>query len=306
MRDVDALLEAQARCLEDPLGTVERLQRGEGLGELPEKQVGSSKVAKIDFFSDSHSWLLQVLAELPRIDWEKYSAVGVRAAAAGRKPETRNNKGAAAVNGGASASAAAHGETSASGEDRNTRGQILVRGRVFEEGKPRTFNQPWTAEEQQRLEELLVRFPSEDVEMERWKKVAAALGNRTAIQVQSRTQKYFLKLQKAGLPIPGRQLKARHRNNAPRPGTTRSGRQLVRSKNSAFFPALSPAVRMDEDDDDDEANPAPSSSFVSVFPDPLETDAAFGRTGGAQANPERRVLPGGGGRVGRGGRGRRA
>lgn len=39
-----------------------------------------------------------------------------------------------------------------------------------------------TSEEQRRLEELLVKFPSEDVEMERWKKVAAALGNRTAVQ----------------------------------------------------------------------------------------------------------------------------
>ena len=46
-----------------------------------------------------------------------------------------------------------------------------------------TFNQPWTPEEQRRLEELLLQFPSEDVEMERWKKIAAALGNRTPIQV---------------------------------------------------------------------------------------------------------------------------
>ena len=46
-----------------------------------------------------------------------------------------------------------------------------------------TFNQPWTPEEQRRLEELLVQFPSEDIEMERWKKIAAALGNRTPIQV---------------------------------------------------------------------------------------------------------------------------
>ena len=82
-------------------------------------------------------------------------------------------------------------------------GQWLVRGRTFDKSKPKTFNQPWTAEEQKRLEELLHEFPSEDVEMERWKKIAARLGNRTPIQVQSRTQKYFIKLHKAGLPIPG-------------------------------------------------------------------------------------------------------
>lgn len=38
----------------------------------------------------------------------------------------------------------------------------------------------------------------------RYRKIAAAFGNRTPLQVQSRVQKYFLKLAKAGLPIPGR------------------------------------------------------------------------------------------------------
>ena len=61
--------------------------------------------------------------------------------------------------------------------------QYFVRGRAFDDKKPVTFNQPWTPEEQRRLEELLVQFPSEDVEMERWKKIATALGNRTPIQV---------------------------------------------------------------------------------------------------------------------------
>ena len=83
-------------------------------------------------------------------------------------------------------------------------GQWLVRGRIYDgKTKPKTFNQPWTGEEQKRLEELLHEFPSEEVEMERWKKIAARLGNRTPIQVQSRIQKYFIKLHRAGLPIPG-------------------------------------------------------------------------------------------------------
>ncbi len=170
MKDVDTLLQMQSRCLEDPLGTVEKLQRGEGIGEeLPGKQV---------------------IAELPRIDWEKYSAVGVRSSA-GRKPETRNKlangNSSSNNNGDNNGSRSSKAESSGNSDkfDRNARGQILVRGRVFEEGKPKTFNQPWTPEEQQRLEELLVQFPSEDVEMERWKKIAAALGNRTAIQVRN-------------------------------------------------------------------------------------------------------------------------
>lgn len=40
--------------------------------------------------------------------------------------------------------------------------------------------------------------------MKRFKKIADALGNRTLQQVTSRVQKYFVKLYKAGLPIPGR------------------------------------------------------------------------------------------------------
>lgn len=64
--------------------------------------------------------------------------------------------------------------------------------------------QLWTAEEQRRLEELLIEYPPEEVESRRFQKIAEALGNRTRMQVSSRVQKYFLKLMKAGLPIPGR------------------------------------------------------------------------------------------------------
>lgn len=63
---------------------------------------------------------------------------------------------------------------------------------------------PWSTEEQKRLEELLLIYPPEPIELRRFKKIAVALGNRTAKQVSSRVQKYFLKLHKAGLPIPGR------------------------------------------------------------------------------------------------------
>lgn len=88
--------------------------------------------------------------------------------------------------------------------ERGKDGKQLVRGREFNQKKPETFNQLWTPEEQKRLEELLVIHPPEHVEMERFRKIAKALGNRTPLQVQSRVQKYFIKLQKAGLPVPGR------------------------------------------------------------------------------------------------------
>lgn len=67
-----------------------------------------------------------------------------------------------------------------------------------------SYKQPWTELEQRKLEELLAIYPSEEVEARRWEKIARALGNRTTLQVQSRVQKYFIKLAKSGLPIPGR------------------------------------------------------------------------------------------------------
>ena len=51
-----------------------------------------------------------------------------------------------------------------------------MRGRVFDESKPETFNQLWTIEEQRRLEELLIEYPPEEIEMRRWTKIANALG----------------------------------------------------------------------------------------------------------------------------------
>ena len=147
--------------------------------------------------------------------------------------------------------------------------QYLVRGRLFDgKTKPKTFNQPWTTDEQRRLEELLLEYPSEDVEMERWKKIAASLGNRTAIQVQSRVQKYFLKLHKAGLPIPGKlgnkaKVKSKltsssfnklndivtHRGIYQMNTDNKHVNNLVSQRNSTFFPYLKPDVKMTEDDE---------------------------------------------------------
>ena len=148
--------------------------------------------------------------------------------------------------------------------------QYLVRGRLFDgKTKPKTFNQPWTTDEQKRLEELLHEYPSEDIEMERWKKIAASLGNRTAIQVQSRVQKYFLKLHKAGLPIPGKlgnKAKAKCKNsggynklsfmsnNGDMYQTNNQSKfvtNLVSQRNSTFFPHLKPDVKMTEEDERD-------------------------------------------------------
>ncbi|XP_050521868.1 ZZ-type zinc finger-containing protein 3 [Daktulosphaira vitifoliae] len=64
--------------------------------------------------------------------------------------------------------------------------------------KPETFNKPWTVEEQLRLEELLVEYPPERNESNRYRKIAEALGTRNLRQVCSRVQKYNIKMKKVG------------------------------------------------------------------------------------------------------------
>lgn len=62
----------------------------------------------------------------------------------------------------------------------------VIRGRVWDEDKPSTFNKLWTPDEQRRLEQLLLEIPDEDVAAHRWSKIARALGNRTPRQVLHR------------------------------------------------------------------------------------------------------------------------
>ncbi|CAG8478804.1 2274_t:CDS:10 [Paraglomus brasilianum] len=70
--------------------------------------------------------------------------------------------------------------------------------------KPANHNVPWTDEEQRRLVELLRIYPDEEIQSHRFKRISMALGTRTPKQVASRIQKYFIKLAKHGLPVPGR------------------------------------------------------------------------------------------------------
>ncbi|KYQ59240.1 ZZ-type zinc finger-containing protein 3 [Trachymyrmex zeteki] len=164
IKDLDKLMSVRAQALKDPISFVAQLQNGD-LPELP----GPQKIP-----------------EIPYIDWSQYSI----ALSDGRmRPQTR------------------HGHVLPQMQPKKIEQEnekILVRGRAFDESKPETFNQLWTVEEQRRLEELLVEYPPEEVEMRRWTKIANALGNRTPKQVSSRVQKYFIKLLRAGLPIPGR------------------------------------------------------------------------------------------------------
>lgn len=69
--------------------------------------------------------------------------------------------------------------------------------------KASTQSAPWSLEEQHRLEQLLIEYPDEPVAAYRWEKIARALG-RTPKQVVSRVHRYFERLARAGLPVPGR------------------------------------------------------------------------------------------------------
>lgn len=211
----------------------------------------------------------QPIPEAPNIDWDKYKIPSFCHVI--QKPETRN-KGLSKKQLDEQEKEKVEGILDCKVE-RNAKGQYLVRGRVFDNSKPQTFNQPWTPEEQRRLEELLVEYPSEEIEMERWKKIATCLGNRTPVQVQSRVQKYFQKLQKAGMPVPGRYKSNKSTSAAGLARTKRPtnrgkySKSLLGSRNSSFFPDMRPDVKMTDEDEReaDESVVSADSSDMFLF-----------------------------------------
>ncbi|XP_056599196.1 ZZ-type zinc finger-containing protein 3 [Triplophysa dalaica] len=124
----------------------------------------------------------------------------------------------------------------------------MIRGRMCNQNKPDTFNQLWTVEEQKRLEQLLLKFPPEEVESKRWQKIADELGNRTAKQVASRVQKYFIKLTKAGIPVPGRTPNVcMYSKKASSKRQHHLNKHLYRP--STFLTSYEPPVYMDDEDE---------------------------------------------------------
>ncbi|KAG2461731.1 ZZZ3 protein, partial [Polypterus senegalus] len=124
----------------------------------------------------------------------------------------------------------------------------VIRGRVYDQTKPDTFNQLWTIEEQKKLEQLLLKYPPEEIESKRWQKIADELGNRTAKQVASRVQKYFIKLTKAGIPVPGRTPNLyMYNRKASSKRQHHLNKHLYRP--STFLASYEPPVYMDDDDD---------------------------------------------------------
>ncbi|XP_059476936.1 ZZ-type zinc finger-containing protein 3 [Neocloeon triangulifer] len=207
IKDIDKLHEAQKRALESPIEFVNKIAKGEDVGIPPELK----------------------LEELPEIDWSQYQEYMPES----NRPFTRKLK----------EEVTQSPNLDSKSEDGSA---MRVRGKVFNDEKPETFNQLWTPAEQKRLEELLEEFPPEDIESRRWEKIARALGNRTPMQVQSRVQKYFKKLHSMGLPVPGRLPRARS-NFMKKPHKHQRLNHFY-MKPSTFFPELDPPVLMTDDD----------------------------------------------------------
>lgn len=187
-------------------------------------------VRKLEKGEDLGIPMSQLIADIPEIEWNRYH---VALPSDALRPKTRNL-----------------GQRNTEGREKND--VVKVRGRIFNSSKPVTFNQLWTVEEQLRLEELLVKFPPEENETRRYTKIAEALGNRTVTQVSSRCQKYFLKLQKAGLPVPGRIPKASRNDyfKSPRYAThLHSKNNSYLYPRSTFFPQQNPPVQMQDGED---------------------------------------------------------
>ncbi|XP_068958331.1 ZZ-type zinc finger-containing protein 3 isoform X2 [Petaurus breviceps papuanus] len=240
VQDLESLGRHQREALKNPIGFVEKLQKKTDIG-LP---------------------FPQRVVQLPEIVWDQYtnSLGNFEREFKNRKRHTRRVK--LVFDKGLPARPKSpldpkkDGETfsysvlplSDGPEGSSSRPQ-MIRGRLCDETKPETFNQLWTVEEQKKLEQLLLKYPPEEVESRRWQKIADELGNRTAKQVASRVQKYFIKLTKAGIPVPGRTPNLYMYSK--KSSTSRRQHPLNKHlfKPSTFMTSHEPPVYMDEDDD---------------------------------------------------------
>uniref|UniRef100_A0A673BF03 ZZ-type zinc finger-containing protein 3 n=1 Tax=Sphaeramia orbicularis TaxID=375764 RepID=A0A673BF03_9TELE len=253
--DLETLARQQREALESPISFVEQLQKRVNLG-LP---------------------CPQRVVQLPEIAWEQYtSGLGdFEREFCDKKRKTRRlklifDKG-LPVRPKSPVEPKKEGESSTmysslptSDAPENGRQMQMIRGRICHPNKPDTFNQLWTVEEQKKLEQLLVKFPPEEVESRRWQKIADELGNRTAKQVASRVQKYFIKLTKAGIPVPGRTPNlCMYTKKASSKRQHHLNKHLYRP--STFLTSYEPPVYMDEDDE--------RAAYYSAAQDPSADDS---------------------------------
>ncbi|TKS79566.1 Zinc finger-containing protein 3 [Collichthys lucidus] len=228
--DLETLARHQREALADPISFVEQLQKRVNLG-LP---------------------CPQRVVQLPDIAWEQYTSGLPDRPKSPVEPKKEGE------------SSTMYSSLPTSDAPENGRQAQMIRGRICHPNKPDTFNQLWTVEEQKKLEQLLVKFPPEEVESRRWQKIADELGNRTAKQVASRVQKYFIKLTKAGIPVPGRTPNlCMYTKKASSKRQHHLNKHLYRP--STFLTSYEPPVYMDEDDE--------RSAYYSGVQDPSADDS---------------------------------
>jgi hypothetical protein len=259
-QDLENLIETKEEALKDPIKFVNYLNK---------KQLDKT-------YSDKEFKLpeRQSIYLLPKIDWNKYyDYIDLNSEEMIRNDDLIQNfysssrvKRAAAIN----------------ANEQNTRASSSRQPRQTSD---KNYNKSWSVEEQRTLEELLIEFPPEDNEAARWRKIATKLGTRTPLQVQSHCQKYFIKLAKAGLPVPGRvpNLKtyvtkkgSRGCRKGPVASMSRGhgiiglnndsrkkrtiGRGSTLNEISSMWSSFNPPIKMnddqecDEDDDDEDGN----------------------------------------------------
>ncbi|CAH1787838.1 unnamed protein product [Owenia fusiformis] len=229
IKDLDRIIDIKEEALKDPIEFVQKLQRKADVGLPPKRKI----------------------AELPEIDWAQYTKVVEGLGATRHK--TRGKKGdhshsLAATLQGTNKSLLDTQVPSPLMDDIESSDNIIVRGRLKDESKSQTFNQLWTDEEQKRLEALLIEYPPEEIETHRYQKIAYALGNRTMHQVASRVQKYFIKLAKAGLPIPGRMPNMKAYKDKNKPVHHHHRHKHLYYQPSTFMQSYNPPVYMSDDD----------------------------------------------------------
>ncbi|CAG5125359.1 unnamed protein product [Candidula unifasciata] len=235
--DIELLYKAQDEALADPLKFVGKLQQG------------------TDFCFPK----AQKLASLPDVQWDKYTSGALFSSFVTSRHMTRNKRSTTGAEGCDPLTCASTADSAVSSD----LDVLVVRGRARDNSKPSTFNQLWTDEEQQRLESLLIQFPPEEVESKRWAKIAAALGNRTPVQVASRVQKYFLKLAREGLPVPGR---TPNLAAYVRKGSHRHHRyNRLYYPHSTFLQSHTPPVWMKDDVDECELQQGPDSCAGDIL-----------------------------------------
>lgn len=256
VKDYENLIKLRDEALAEPIKFVEKLQNNESLG-IPARQ-NIIKVPQINW--ETYSGTIEDFSQFGLLHQHntRHSAVP-NLDKANQKWEEQSTTSNGSI---ADSSQESFRLTS------NIDTSQYVRGKLLTSDKSATFNQPWTAEEQRKLERLLQVYPQEAVEAKRWGKIADGLGIRTPKQVASRVQKYFIKLAKAGLPIPGRLPNLnRVLSKVPRPRNAQQQQHVVSFRNSTFFPSYQPRVYMDDNEKSDGNSIATSDDLADISDD---------------------------------------